>query len=139
MNIKSEKGFSVMDISIAVAVMFIFVSLIAVLTYNFNSDKKEIEIRSKALDIAVGKIEEIKRNNEIKIENVESKLGKEFDTNQEGYKGTIQIIDGNKMSATNGTNHINNSNLVKKVTVKVEYKFKKETKSIELSTIISKE
>ena len=31
------------------------------------------------------------------------------------------------------------SGLVKKVTVRVQYKFKKETESVELSTIISKE
>lgn len=135
MNIKSEKGFTVMDISIAVAVLFIFVSLIAALAYNFNSTSKEMELKSKAVEIAVNEIEKIKDQTIDELKDGEKK----FDTT-EGFEGKITVEDGATMNTGNpgGISSIK-SGYVKKVTVKVQYKFKKEIKSIELSTIISKE
>ena len=135
MNIKSANGFTVMDISISIAILFIFVSLIAILIYNFNSTCKEIELKSEALEIAIDKIEEMKTKT---IDNLPT--DRETFSTQEGFTGTIEVIDGNSMPTDSADiENIIEQDFVKKVTVKVEYKFKKETKTIELSTIISKE
>ena len=60
MKIKSEKGYTGIDIAISVVVLFIFVSLIAVLSYNFNSRTREIELASEATYLAIDEIENIK-------------------------------------------------------------------------------
>ena len=57
---KSEKGYTGVDIVISVIVLFIFVSIIATLSYSFNSSAKEIELKSKATEIAITQIETMK-------------------------------------------------------------------------------
>ena len=61
MKMKSEKGFTGIDIAISVTVLFIFVSIIAVLTYNINSSSKEVELKEEAINLAIDEIEKIKR------------------------------------------------------------------------------
>ena len=142
MNVKSQKGFTGVDIAIAIAVLFIFVTLISILFYNFNSTSNEIEVEAKALEIAIQEIEKIKSKN---IENVLQELttekiayGKnaneaEAQEIQKGFyrKVIVEDYSDNHPGATTG--------LVKKITVQIQYKLKKEIKTLELSTILSKE
>ena len=60
--LKKENGYTGVDASIAIIVIFIFVSIIANLIYASNSRAKEIEYKSKATEIAVNAIEEVKAN-----------------------------------------------------------------------------
>ena len=53
---KSEKGYIGVDIAISIVVLFIFVSLIASLSYRVNSSSQEIELKSKASELAVSEI-----------------------------------------------------------------------------------
>ena len=134
MKIKKESGYTVIDIAIAVVVIFIFSSLIAILVYNFNSNSQEMDLKSKALEIAIQE-----------IENMKNKTIDELETEDATYRGLTEIegkegfwreiIVEDYADIKKGAER----NLVKKVTVKIEYKIKKEIKDVELSTIISKE
>ncbi len=132
MKIKSESGFTVVDISIAVVILFIFISLIAILSYNFNSSSKEVELKSKAMNLAINEIEQIKGKT---IEELESESSSYTDKKeiQKGFTREVIITDYSEINSEK------KANIVKKVTVKIKYKFKKQIEEIELSTIVSKE
>lgn len=148
---KNQKGYTGVDIAISVVVITIFIALIGTLVFNFNSNSNEIEYRSKALDYAINKIEELKAYdiNDQKIIDFETATSNgtaaENEILDENYKGTgyyekIEVVDAKDImsdSDLNGRERI--EGLVKKVTVTVSYKFRNQTKSVELSTIISKE
>ena len=139
--LKKENGYTGVDASIAIIVIFIFVSIIANLIYASNSRAKEIEYKSKATEIAVNAIEEVKANGFKAYDNVNSSsetdtMGNTLgETDQKGFYKTVTVTDYTDIPK----NSDKISNLVKKVTVKIEYMFKGKTQSVELSTIISKE
>ncbi len=132
MNFKSENGFTVVDIAIAVIVIFIFISLIAILLYTHNSYAQEIELKSKATNIAVQEIEKMKNKTlqDLETEDTEYRNPQEIET---GFTREIIVQDYHDI------NPEKIPNIVKKVTVQVKYKFKKEIRTIEISTVISKE
>ena len=131
MNIKSEKGFTGIDISIAIIVIFIFSTLIALLCYNINSRSEEIELKSKALELAIEEIEKMKNKTISQLNTLNTSYTTEQEI-QEGFSREISIIDYHDIKPSA------DSNIVKKVTVKIKYKFRKQIETIELSTIISK-
>lgn len=142
--LKNENGYTGVDAAIAIVVIFIFVSIIASLIYESNSKAKEIEYKSKATEIAVNEIEEAKAKGFELYDNVNSSsetdamgntLGKSVETANDGFYKTITVTDYTDIPE----NSDKISNLVKKVTVKIEYMFKGKKQSVELSTIISKE
>lgn len=143
MKIKSEKGFTGIDIAISVIVLFIFVSIIAMLMYNFNSTSKEVELKSEATYLAISEIENVKRKGfenyeNLNIESTTDVEGNELlnqPTEKEGFYKSIIVQDYADLYPDN-SNII--SNLVKKVTVKITYMFKAEEQSVEISTVLSK-
>lgn len=141
MKCKTEKGYTGIDIAISVVVLFIFVSLIAFLSYGFNSSAKEIELKSEATAIAVQEIENLK--NTLTFEQIKDRR-----LNDEENNHTEEIMEDGKGSgfyktiiiADYADSHENKvPDLVKKVTVKIQYRFKGEDQTVELSTIFSKE
>ena len=60
MNIKSDKGFTGVDITIAVLIITIFTSLIAALYQNYIITSKNIERKSEAINYAIQEIESLK-------------------------------------------------------------------------------
>ena len=163
MNIKSEKGFTGVDIAISVVVLFIFVSLIAMLSYNINSSSKEIEYKSEAIYIAIDEIEKFKNIAFEEIEDVNKDTeSKNITINGETTQKTFgkkdvngNIIQGQQAIVENGNEtgfyktifvedyqDINSEkipNLVKKITVQISYMFKGKEQKVELYTILSKE
>lgn len=145
MKNKGENGYTVIDIAIAVVVIFIFVSLIAILSYNLNSSSKEIELKSEATALAVEAIEEMKNINFEDIANRSEKNGNSqyFPTDtskeneeiqgKEGFFKRVIIQDYADISEGKVPG------LVKKVTVQIQYRFKKDIQTVELTTIMSKE
>ena len=141
--IRSEKGYTGIDIAISVIVIFIFVSIISVLIYNFNSKTKEIELKSEATNIAINEIEKIKQQgfedydtlNQNSKEDEKGNSLENIATEKEGFYKTITVTDYTDIER----NENKIPNLVKKVTVKISYVFKAEEQSVELSTILSKE
>lgn len=136
---KNQKGYTGVDIAISVVVITIFIALIGTLVFNFNSNSNEIEYKSKALDLAINAIEDIKTKS---IEEIN-----ELDTNeneitgQTGYYKKIDVVDANDIISDDdlGDSRFGVPGLVKKVTVTVSYKFRNQIKSVELSTIVSKD
>lgn len=129
---KSEKGYTGVDIAISIIVLFIFISIISILSYQFNSTAKEMELKAQATTIAVDEIENMKNKSieDIEIENTEYRKTTEV---QEGFYRTINVQDYHDIDETKM------AGLVKKVTVRIQYKSKKDIETIEFSTIISKE
>ena len=151
---KNQKGYTGVDIAISVVVITIFIALIGTLVFNFNSGSNEIEYKSKALDYAINEIERLKaldiNNQEIIDAETATKNGTTskneiFDENHKGtgYYEKIEVVDAASediMSDSDlGDSRARVTGLVKKVTVTVSYKFRNQIKSVELSTIISKE
>ena len=56
MKIRSEKGFTGIDISVAVVVAFLFITIISLLVYRVNSTSKAISLRSDATYLAINEI-----------------------------------------------------------------------------------
>lgn len=139
MNIKSEKGFSGIDLAISIMVIFIFITLISIIFYNMNSETNGMELKSQALELCVQQIEKMKsiEFSNIKSLGIQDKQQYTGDalaeiTVPEGFTRTVYIED---------YNHINNNALpeyVKKITVEIAYKYKKQNKKVELSTIVTK-
>lgn len=132
MNVKSEKGYTGVDIAISIVVLFIFVSLIAMLSYHLNSSAKEIELKAQATEIAVGEIEKLKNESFDKIDDSEASEASEI-PEQRGFYKKVDVED----YADIDTNK--DSEIVKRVIVTIQYNYKKTPQKIELSTIISKE
>ncbi len=143
-KIRSQKGYTGIDIAISVIVIFIFVSLIAMLIYNFNSSADELKIKSDATYIAVNEIEKIKSQDFSEFlgmdktttvdKNGNSLVNQPVEGN-EGFYKTTTILD---YKDVNGDASIE-KDIVKKVTVKISYMYKGKERSVQLSTILSKE
>lgn len=139
MKMKSEKGYTGIDIAISVVVIFIFVSLLAILSYNINSSSKEIELKSEATSLAIDEIEKMKNMSFDNIkdrskanDNSEYIQTEEIETNP-GFFRNVIIED----YADEETSKI--PGLVKKITVQIKYMFKGNEQTVQLSTIMSKE
>ena len=139
MKIKSEKGFTGIDIAISVIVLFIFVSLIAMLVYNFNSTSREVELKSEATYLAIDEIENINNDGVAAIETLSLNNGgnpyKEEETSETGFYKKVIIKDYTDIEG----NEDKIPNLVKQATVQISYMFKGKTQIVELSTILTKD
>lgn len=143
-RLRSEKGYTGIDIAISVIVIFIFVSLIAMLIYNFNSSADELKIKTDATYIAINEIEKIKG----KGFNEFLGMNKNTTTDNDGNSLINQPVEGNegfyRTTTIQDYKDINTDesileDMVKKVTVKISYMYKGKEKSVELSTVLSKE
>ena len=142
MTIRSQKGFTGIDIAISVIVITIFASLIAVLIYRLNSSISELEKKSEAIYIAIDEIEKIKAKGfevyeEMDKNTTKDDTGKDLknqETDKEGYSKTISILDYTDIAG----NETKEKNKVKKITVTVKYIFQGEEQALELSTILAK-
>lgn len=141
MKFKNEKGVIGIDIAISIIIIFIFVSIIAMLMYQSNSESKEIELKSKATEIAIDEIENVKN---LGFEEYESRsiaagnsvvCENEEISGNEGFFKTITVVDYTDLEG----NSDKIPNLVKKVTVKISYKFKAKEENVEFTTVLSKE
>lgn len=137
MKIRSEKGFTGIDISVSIVIVFIFITIISVLVYRVNSTSKEISLRSDATYLAINEIEQVK------INGIDAYLGMNEESGpieenveiQEGFYKTITVMDYTDIPG----NEDATSDIVKKVTVKISYMFQAKEQSVEISTIVSKE
>lgn len=138
-----ERGVVGIDIAIAVVVLFIFVSIISILSYRVNSSNQEISLKSKALNIAVKEIERIKNEGFKTYEamNIESDTGitnKDLGLENEDYEGLYETVIVEDYTDLAG-NEDKVANIVKKITVTINYAFKGKTQEISLNTVLSKE
>lgn len=139
MNIRSERGFTGIDISVSVIIIFIFVSIIATLVYQINSTSKEIQLKTEATYLAINEIENIKNQGfeaykDRSIAGGNSVVSQDEEV-QEGYYKTTTIMDYTDIQGNEGKT----KNIVKKATVKISYMYKAKEQIVELSTVLSKE
>ncbi len=141
MKLKSEKGFTGVDVAIAVVVLFIFVSLIAIMSYRVNSTASEINLKAEATSIAVDEIEKVRNLEFSQIQNISQANGNSIYVPQqevagsEGFYKKVEIKDYADIKPQNNPQ----SGLVKQVNVQVTYSFKGKAQQVELSTIIAKQ
>ncbi|MNT21913.1 hypothetical protein D3C72_1572700 [compost metagenome] len=132
MNLKNNKGITGIDISVALGILIIFVSAITSLSYNFVTSSRNIERKSKATYLAIEVIENIKEIDynsiidQMSVTDVEQLSGRE-----------VNKYDGYSLDITSRL--YGESDVLKIVTVKVEYKVGKSIENVEISTAIPKE
>ena len=139
MRLRSEKGFTGIDIAVSVVIVFIFVSIISMLIYQVESNSKQISLRSDATYIAINEIEQVKINGFETYKGKSIANGNNVITKDEavsgtqGYYKTIEVEDMNDIDTQK------TADIVKRVTVKISYMFQGKVQDVELSTILSKE
>lgn len=159
MKFKSEKGFTGIDITVAIIIITIFVSIISVIFYNITLSSRKIERQTEATYIATDIIEQIKAYNyedvvttddlhTTEIESINLTRNENNESNfmklktsdfKDGYNVTLKIqnyipsenIDSQENIIISDTN-----DLVKIITVTVQYKVGKDTETVELKTRI---
>lgn len=134
MDLKKNKGFTGVDISIALIVLIIFVGTIATIIYNFEVQSKAIERKSEATSIIIDILEYAKASNF-------NELNTEYLTNykdinysdKNGYDITINCqTDVEALGIQNN----NTENVAKKVTVSVKYLVGKNEQNLDIYTWI---
>lgn len=156
MKLKNENGYVVTDITVAIIILLLFMSLISVLFFNITKNSKEIERESQATYIAMETIEAIKSKqyDDVELTNGEQEITKsganyiyqgienvvllERDIKLEtGYSSTIRIE--NYIPEKYKDEDSSNTDLIKIITVNVNYKLGGETKTVTLKTTISRQ
>ena len=139
MKLKSQKGFTGIDVTIAVLIVTIFAGMITALYGNYAKTSKDIERKAQAVDYAINAIESAKSRSAefFNEENAKREEIIEYDNGDinKGFSTTTRISD----YATLGYREDAELGYVKRVKVTVSYKLSKETKTVELTTFISKE
>lgn len=132
MNIRSEKGITNIDITVSIILITIFVTIIGTLAYSINSNTMAMEKRTEAINYAINEIEKLKATNidELEAMEVSENIG------STGYYKKITVTDYADFEKNQGKGIVRN--LVKQVKVEISYKQGKETKTIDLSTLITK-
>ena len=133
-KLREQKGIAGINIAVAIIILFMFVSLVAVVFYNTNSSSKEIELRSKATNLALTGIEEMKAKGFSAIRKSRRNDIYEEKEIEEGFYRKIQVSDYADEDEENRV-----AGIVKKVTVQIKYMFKGQEQQVELSTMLTKE
>ena len=148
MRIRSEKGFTGIDIAVSIVLVFIFSALIATLSFRISSTSKELEHRVDATYHAIDEIEKIKgwsfndligknaNSTDITINNETIPINESGPGTQIGETGFYKkklIKDYHDIDQTK------TPDVVKKVTVIISYQFKGQTEEVKLSTIFVRE
>lgn len=148
MNIKSNNGITGVDITISIVILGLFISLITSMFYNVSVIGKTVNRKADAVYLAVQVIEAAKQigYNEIPtgetdetsiytLEEINEKLEEENKiTLKNGYSVSILVENYRKIKSDTALEDI-----LKRVTVTVNYKEQDKEKSVELSTVIVNE
>ena len=140
MNIKSDKGFTGVDITIAVLIITVFTAIIAALYQNYIITSKNIERKSEAINYAIQEIESLKTKSDTYFseDNADRLEITEYENvaiGTTGFSKTAIVQDYAKFSTKEDVQ----LGYVKKIIVKISYKLGNKEQSVELNTIISKE
>ena len=149
MNFRNNKGFTGVDISVSLIVIVLFVSIIATLLYNFGITSKAVNRKATATDIAILKIEEIKQSNNYDTLEQDFAGIENLDLDENGqiiqggpYTVTISVekyIDSKYMQNLTTEEKNNMKDVIKIVTVMVEYTVGNNKEGFDISTVITKE
>ena len=161
MNLKNNKGYTGIDVSVAMIIILIFIPTIFGIIYNLQRIRVRTEREANAIDIATDVLEiaknleytdvVISNQNEFKtkldtrysnatydssIDTQETNYNYMYyahtGTNKEHYRIQIGILNYHPDGETN----IESKDFVKRIKVKVTYPIGKTTKSIDISTVL---
>lgn len=141
-SIKENRGFTTADIVVAIVVMMIFVGMIATLFYNFYLSTTAKNRNAMATNYIVDVIEEIKAMNYDEVQkdtqdsNSINNLIQQLEATKQIPKEYIITGEIQKYNETEG--NTDKKDLVKILTIRVEYSLGKKTEKIEISTLLIK-
>lgn len=153
MNLRSNKGYTGADIIVSVLILMIFIPTIVALVYSIDTKNNEVERKNYATTLTCNVIETLKSINieelistsvvmneklesykasdsEISVQDGELVFSSE-DTLKNRYKVYIKIEDYSDYSEKENIE----TNIIKKINVKTEYRINKEIKNVEISTL----
>ena len=149
MNLKNNKGYVGVDISLAVIMLLIIVPTVMGIVYNLNISKNATNIKADAVSIAVDAIEVAKglEIKDITVENIINEFCSQYDegtirsgdiaiisNDTASYKLSMNVADFSE--TTRGTEINAHENIIKTVKATVTYKIGNQEKTLDLSTVI---
>lgn len=143
MCMKSEKGITTIDITVAIILITLFVAIIATLMYQINANSASTRRRSEATNYAINEIEKIKAQNFDELIDTDETTNQfenitDETTNQAtGYSKRITITDYANLPENIDDETIV-PGLVKQVTVEIAYQDGDTMQTVDLSTVITK-
>lgn len=136
MNLKSNKGFTGVDIAIASLAFIIFVSLITGLFYNISSTNRKIDRKSTASQLAIKVIETMKRTNFDELQLNMTTLESLNNVQQEEDK-IINIPNGYNIEIS--VEKYREEETIKTIRVIVSYEVGKDTENVKIETLVKKQ
>ena len=145
MNLSSEKGITIIDIILSVILISIFITIITVISGSIEKSNSNIQRDNEALYYAIDTIETIKGSDfsilpKVGTDKIQDKQNRSYgyitDKNGENtpYYRTITVQDYTETEKGKGKE----AEVLKKVTVEIQYKQDNKNKTITLSTIKTK-
>jgi len=135
MKLKDNRGFTAVDVSVSIVIIIIFVSLIASAYYNYYISNASIARNSAALSYAIDVIEavELMDYSEVTDASVKTKLQDMYNNSEiaKPYEITTQVVKYNQT-----TGNTAKQDLIKILTVKVEYTVGNRTQAFDISRLI---
>lgn len=143
---KENKGITTADIAIAIIVLVMFVSLITNAFYNYYISTAGKNRSAIATNCAIDVIEQVKKMqyDEIDTQSIQTLVKQMKTTGITVLEGSnIYIPEPYTISTTlekynETTGNTNKKDVIKKLTIKVEYMVGKKIQSIEMSKLITK-
>lgn len=132
-NFKNDKGISMIDVIIAIIILTLFVSIIGSLYYQILYYNRAIKMNAKAVSYAVtiaeytDKIEYEDVKEDLLNENVKQKYGLE-----DGFEAKIKVENYSDIDQTK-------EDVIKIITITIDYEFLNETRSYEIKKLKIKE
>lgn len=132
MNLRSNKGITGVDISVAILILILLVGVVAALISNYTSNSKEINRKSTASYIIIDILEYAKSSNygDLKQEMIDGYVGEKYDLKNDGYKVKAKLQTSEDIYGEGA------EDIMKKITVNVSYLVNNEEENLEIYTII---
>lgn len=145
-QIRQEKGITTADLAIAIIILIIFVSLISTAFYNYYISSAGKNRSAIATNCAIDVIEQVKKMeyDQITQETVEQLVDKMKTIGIEVSTGnTIYIPEPYRVTVNLKNYHQTEGNtdkkdVIKQVTVTIQYEVSKKTEQIQISRLITK-
>ena len=143
MRMKSERGITTIDITVAIILITLFVAIIAILMYQINANSASTKRNSEATSYAIAEIEKLKAQDFDTLVDTDETTNQfenitDETTNQAtGYSKRITITDY-AIWPENIDDETIVPGLVKQVTVEIAYQDGDTMQTVDLSTVITK-
>ena len=144
MCFRDEKGITGIDITVSIILITVFIAVVAALISNINQSSNEHDRQTQAISYAIDAIEDIKSKGYREDGSVnynDKGIDSEYTLEDADIIENGEYTGFSKKILIEDYSHIKSektSNIVKKLTVEISYKFKGDLKSVVLSTYVAK-